>query len=325
MNAGDITEAAVGVIQRNDGMVLLGERPVGKPWSGYWEFPGGKIELGEAPAHALARELQEELGIVVVSFYPWLTRTYHYEAKYDAFGVQQSPAKTVRLHFFIVTDWQGTPKGLESQMLSWQSPEHLTVAPMLPANAPIVNALSLPPVYAISNLKEMGERLFFGQLFQALQQGLKMILVRENQLSSAELRSFAAKVCEIASSVQANVFVHSNIHLARQLKAAGVHLSSATLMQLQAKPEGLLCGASCHNEIELAHAQALQLDYVMLSPVSVTLSHPETQPLGWNKFKALIENCSVPVYALGGMVRDDLHIARLHGAHGIAAQRALWL
>jgi 8-oxo-dGTP diphosphatase len=132
-----ITEAAVGVIKAPDGSVLLGQRPAGKPWSGYWEFPGGKIEAGEAPAHALARELQEELGITPTQYYPWITRTYDYEAKYNSQGQLESPAKTVKLHFFIITEWAGEPAGLEQQALSWQNPERVSVGPMLPAKAPI--------------------------------------------------------------------------------------------------------------------------------------------------------------------------------------------
>lgn len=97
-----ITHAAVGVIQREDGWVLLAERPVGKPWAGYWEFPGGKVEEGETPQQALKRELQEELGIAVASLYPWLTRSFDYEAKYDATGQLDSPAKTVKLHFLLL-------------------------------------------------------------------------------------------------------------------------------------------------------------------------------------------------------------------------------
>ena len=115
-----ITHAAVGVIQHENGLVLLAQRPIGKPWAGYWEFPGGKIEANETPLHALTRELQEELGITVTLAYPWLTRTFDYEANHDSDGVLETPAKTVKLHFFIVTQWQGEPAGLECQALSWQ-------------------------------------------------------------------------------------------------------------------------------------------------------------------------------------------------------------
>jgi 8-oxo-dGTP diphosphatase len=320
----NITEAAVGVIQAPDGLVLLGQRPAGKPWSGYWEFPGGKIEAGESPAHALVRELQEELGITPTQYYPWLTRTYDYEAKYNSKGELESRAKTVKLHFFIITEWTGEPAGLEQQALSWQNPERVNVGPMLPANAPILSALCLPSVYAITNLHELGEEVFFDRLRVALSRGLKMIQIREKQLYSEQLMHFSRKVIAEATLHSAKVFINSNLALAQELGAAGVHFASAQLMTLQAKPQGLLCGASCHNQSELIQAAKLGLDYVMLSPVQPTMSHPEAHALGWECFAQLITDYSLPVFALGGMQLQDLHHARTKGAHGIALQRAVW-
>ena len=94
-------DVAVAVVQCADGSVLLAQRPHGKPWEGYWEFPGGKIETGEDAARALARELHEEIGIEVERAFPWLTREYTY------------PDRRVRLHFYRVTGWHGEPHGRE--------------------------------------------------------------------------------------------------------------------------------------------------------------------------------------------------------------------
>lgn len=320
----NITEAAVGVIQKKNGLVLLAERPIGKPWSGYWEFPGGKIEENETPEQALKRELQEELGIHVTVLYPWLTRSYDYEAKYDALGNLESSAKTVKLHFFIVTEWKGDPLGLENQTISWQNPEKVDVAPMLPANAPIFTALTLAPIYAITNLAELGESFFFERLKCALDNGLKMIQVREKQLSYQDLSLFARRIMEMATPYGVKVFVNTEVHIALSLAMSGVHLSSFDLMKLQVKPENMLCGASCHNSQELAHAESLGLDYVILSPVQATLSHVDATPLGWGGLSDLIAGYSLPVYALGGMQAKDLTTARLHGAHGIAMLRGAW-
>ena len=330
MNALNMTHAAVGIIQREDGSVLLGERPVGKPWAGYWEFPGGKVEMDETPLQALVRELQEELGITVKSHYPWLTRTFDYPAKFNTQGQLESPAKTVKLHFFIVTQWHGEPLGLESQTLSWQSPNNLTVSPMLPANAPIFSALSLPNIYALTNLNELGETLFFERLKIALDNGLRMIQVREKQLSQADLFAFSKQVIAISTPYSAKVFLNSTepaagVKQACKMGVAGVHFTSSALMQLQTKPLGMLCGASCHNLQELAHAAMLGLDYVMLSPVQATRTHPDAQALGWRKFRELIAVYALPVYALGGMEKSDLHQAKTNGGHGVAMLRSNWL
>ena len=66
-------EVAVAVILRADGSFLLASRPEGKPYPGYWEFPGGKVHSGEPLLHALKRELQEELDIIVEHAYRWIT------------------------------------------------------------------------------------------------------------------------------------------------------------------------------------------------------------------------------------------------------------
>lgn len=306
-------EAAVAVILREDGQVLLGQRPEGKPWAGWWEFPGGKIEAGETPFHALQRELHEELGIEAIDAYPWLTRTFAY------------PERTVKLRFFIVRKWLGEPHGRENQQLSWQRPASVSVAPLLPANAPIVDALRLPPVYAITNLGELGEQRFFATLEYALDQGARLIQVREKQLDRTALEKFARKMVALCQPCGARVILNGEVAMAREVGADGVHLNSARLMALDHKPEGMLCAASCHDAAELAQAAGLELDFVLLSPVMPTLSHPQTPPLGWLQFSRMIQEYPLPVYALGGLHPADMMTAWLHGAHGIAMQRAAWI
>lgn len=308
-----VVDAAVAVLVRPDGQVLLGQRPEGKPWAGWWEFPGGKIEEGESALHALQRELDEELGTQATEVYPWLMRSFDY------------PEKTVRLHFFMVRGWAEEPHGREGQQLSWQNPVALSVGPMLPANEPILAALMLPPKYGITNLAEAGGERFLAQLEGALKRGLKLIQIREKQLARDALYRFGEKVVKLAQPFGARVLLNGNVGLARELGAHGVHLTSSQLMALQAKPEGLLCAASCHNEPELQQAQKLNLDFVVLGPVLPTLTHPDVGTMGWERFAQLAQNASLPVYALGGLQPQDIRMAWQSGAHGIAMQRGAWM
>jgi 8-oxo-dGTP diphosphatase len=109
-----LLDVAVGVVIRADGSLLLGQRPDGKPYAGWWELPGGKLEPGETVLEALARELKEEVDIDVTASTPWVTHIHAYSHA------------TVRLFFCRVTAWTGEPRGLESQALQWVGSRHAT-------------------------------------------------------------------------------------------------------------------------------------------------------------------------------------------------------
>jgi 8-oxo-dGTP diphosphatase len=303
-------EVVAAVITRPDGSFLLGQRPAGKVYAGYWEFPGGKIERGEAPGAALKRELNEELGIEVRSAYPWLTRDYDYAHA------------AVRLRFFRVTEWSGAPHGRENQRFTWQMPGAITVDPLLPANGPILRALELPAEYAITNAGELGEREFLARLDRALARGLKLLQVREKSMSGATLLRFATEVTRRAHAGGARVLVNADAELAKKAGADGVHLAAAQLEQ--PRPVWGLIGASCHNAAELTRAQALGADFAVVGPVAPTPSHPDAAGLGWDKLTVLLRDSPLPVYALGGMKVADLDVARRCGAHGISMMRGAW-
>jgi 8-oxo-dGTP diphosphatase len=128
-----VTEVAAGILLDSEGRYLLGQRPEGKPYAGYWEVPGGKIESGESVFAALKRELQEELGIDIESGEELVVLEHDYPHAY------------VRLHVSIIRKWRGVPRGCEGQSLSWQSlgDSIPTVEPLLPAAWPILEKLSL--------------------------------------------------------------------------------------------------------------------------------------------------------------------------------------
>jgi 8-oxo-dGTP diphosphatase len=309
---GKVTDVAVAVLVRPNGEFLLAQRPAGKPYAGYWEFPGGKVEPGEAVSQALVREIKEELGVDVESAHPWITQVFTY------------PHATVRLHFFKVVQWRGDPHPHEGQEFSWQSVDQVAVAPLLPANGPVLKALGLPLICGITNATELGVESFQERLGLALERGLRLIQVREKQMQAAALESFARDVVVKAHAYGARVVINSDFALAGKLQADGVHLTSAQLMDLQARPDTGLCGASCHNEQELARAAAFGLDYVFVGPVLATKSHPDVEPLGWTRFAELIAGLPMPVYGIGGLEAGDLEAAQTCGAHGIAMLRAVW-
>jgi len=312
MTAQKIIEVAAAVMLRNDGSFLLAQRPDGKTYQGYWEFPGGKIEADETAYQALVRELHEELGITVTTAYPWLMRMYVY------------PHATVRLRFFRVLAWQGEVHGRENQRFSWQHWSDISVAPLLPANVSVMRALELPEIYAITNADESGCEAFMDKLEHALQNGLRLLQVREKNLSGNALEKFARQVVATAHRYAAKVLVSGDDGLARRVGADGVNYTSAQLLACQTRPTFEWCAASCHSVAELQRAGELGFDFALLSPVLSTQSHPGAPHLGWEKFSDMLSDTTLPVYALGGLTPVELSVAQQHGAHGIALLRQAW-
>jgi 8-oxo-dGTP diphosphatase len=305
-------DVAVSILIGADGRALLAQRPTGKVYGGWWEFPGGKIEPGETTAHALARELHEELGVEVERAYPWITRDFTY------------PHAHVRLHFFRVLAWRGEPHGREGQAFAWQDLRALTVGPVLPANGPVLKSLALPTEYAISNAAEVGEASFLAALEARLAAGLRLVQVREKALPRERLAALARRVVATAGGYGAIVLVNGDAALAREVGANGVHLTARQLADAAARPALEWVGASCHTAAELRRAEGLGADFAVLGPVAGTPTHPGVPTLSWDGFEASARGAAIPVFALGGLRRIDLERAWACGAHGVAMIRGAW-
>ena len=129
-----LVQVVAGILLDKNGRYLLSSRPEGKPYAGYWEFAGGKVEAGESDFRALQREFEEELGIRILAATPWLTKVHSYEHAH------------VRLHFLWVEadQWTGEIQSREGQKWAWQKAGDFTVEPMLPANSALLRSLSIP-------------------------------------------------------------------------------------------------------------------------------------------------------------------------------------
>ena len=304
-------EASVGIIFNESFQLLMAERPQSKTWSGWWEFPGGKIESGENPLEALKRELKEEIGISVIDAEKWIVRKYAYE-DYE-----------VILHFYKVTQWSGNIEAKEEQKISWVLPENNVVSPILPANDLIFKAISLPDIYAITNAYEYSGN-FLNKVEQQLNNGLGLIQIREKAISKNAFIELTKEIIQMAGNFDAKVMINSDINLAYKLNADGVHLNSSLLHRLSEIPKDLIVSASCHSARDIEKAMTMDVSFVVLSPVQKTQSHPNTTPIGWDSFSKITQNYSIPIYALGGMKQDDIENAFNAGAIGIASQRAIW-
>lgn len=315
-------DVAVGVILRPDGRLLLGQRPDDKPWPGWWELPGGKIEPGESVEQALVRELQEELGIRVTESAPWVTYVHEY------------PKTIVRLAFCKVTGWEGEPRGLENQALAWTYPHQpLEVGPVLPATEPPLRWLTFPDRYLVSSIgSAQGLEGWLARLDTALANGVRLVQFREPEWQArahrdeAERHSLEAAfqaVLERCGSAKAVCLVNAIHPESWWTRADGVHLRGAdVLLRRAVPPKPALVGASVHNEEERQAASDMKVDFMVMGHVSATPSHPDTEPMGWEGFAQLARGAGCPVYAIGGQSLETLREAKQHGAHGIAFMRA---
>lgn len=308
-----VVRVAAGVLRQPDGRILLAQRPAGKIAAGRWEFPGGKIETGETPREALARELQEEIGIEVTLARPLICLRHAYIER------------TVELDTWLISDWRGQPQGLEQQALAWAQPDAVDGYDILEADDPILNALRLPeclPVTgAFADTTQLLQRA--EQVFRA---GFKLLRLRAPALDDAQYTAAAQSLAECASKHHARILLDRPDHLLDHPACAGLHLRSPDLQRLSSRPvlQDRWLLASVHNANDIAQAQRLNVDALVLGPVLPTASHPQQPTLGWSAFSDLVAQAHVPVYAIGGQSKATVQQAQTAGGQGVAAISAWW-
>lgn len=296
---------AVGVIKDLHGKILISLRHSAAHQGGLWEFPGGKVEAGESGEQALARELHEELNISVQKLEPLIKIQHQYTDL------------NVLLEAWTITSFLGNPVACEGQVIKWISLDELQNYCFPKANKAIISAIKLPVEYAILNADK--ESFLIPELNSILNHGVKLIQARIKSLSADVVMRFFELAIPLCKAKGACLLVNSAVKNFAQTGTEGLHLTAKDLLTLNHRPPGYTwVSASCHHLFELQHAESIGVDFVVLAPVLATKTHATTQPLGWDKFKTLTHQVNIPVFALGGMTRQKLVIARLAGAQGIA-------
>lgn len=346
-------DVAAGLILTPDGQLLLAQRPGDKHWSGWWELPGGKIEPGESPAQALARELNEELGIDVTHSTPWVTYTHEY------------PKTIVRLAFQRVTGWNGEPSGVEGQSLTWINAYATpSVAPLLPATKPPLRWLQLPDRYLLTSIGTQEQLTpFLKRLATALDAGVKLVQFREPAWAARTGKQDQDQLYDAFQHVLALCRQHGAYCVVNSVhpedwsnEADGIHYRAADAAALKdtldsqssevtdtrdtsdtsvtasgdhSDDTGLpgalrvtrYVGMSAHTARDLNIARQINADFAVLGHVLDTPSHPGIPGMGWEQFSALNQEAGLPVFAIGGQSVDTIEAATTAGAHGIAGIR----
>ena len=292
-------DIAIGVIKDKQGQILISQRAKNVHQGGLWEFPGGKCEQHETIATALIRELKEELDIEVLKTEPLIIVNFDY------------PECSVCLHVYTILEFLGAAKGREGQLIKWVTIEYLSEYTFPEANKRILSAISLGSDYAIvDSLNAEQLAIDFDRL---IKKNISLVQVRMKNLPLIELDKVLQVVDE---SPELRVLFNSDMQINRLNQ--GLHLTSRSLMALTERPKNKLVAASCHNKIELDKAEQFGLDFVVLSPINKTASHPEVESLGWEVAADWIKKVNTPVYALGGMKLNDTEKATSLGFNGIS-------
>ena len=303
-------EVAVGVIKNQVGDVLISQRVSNAHQASLWEFPGGKLELGEAALQALKRELLEELNIKVVSAKLLIKVQHRYEDL------------SVCLFVYTIDTYLGEVRGMQKQVTKWVSISTLRDYSFPEANKKIIEVLNLPRFYPIVDESLGDDGTLLKQLDKLTNQGYKMIQLRAKSKNEKQLKSLALQAIEKCKKKGVRLFLNSRVDIAKTLKADGVHLSGRELDKLE-HPLGneILLAASCHTQFELKKASDLGALFTVLSPVCYSRSHIDIEPLGWESFSEMARQTTLPVFALGGVGPENLEQAIASGAFGVSGIR----
>ena len=186
----------------------------------------------------------------------------------------------------------------------------------------------LPPTYLVTPEPLAGKPLadFIAQLERALEAGIRLVQLRAKTLTALQYARLAEQALSCCRRHDARLLLNASVDVALALQVDGVHLTSTRLMACITRPlpSGLLVSTASHDARQVLHADQIGADLLTISPVLPTATHTTAEPLGWPRFRELVAQTTIPVYALGGMTAETLAEARKAGAYGIAAIRSLW-
>jgi len=308
-----VVHVAVGVIVNSNYQVLISKRASHVHQANLWEFPGGKIESGEAIVSALSRELEEELGIKTQCYDHLMTIDHNYDDK------------SVCLHVFMITDFSGDPVGKEGQLIKWHDISDLNTSEFPVANIAIINRLQLPDLIQITGDYSDPDDLL-KKTKSCITKGIKIIQFRAHEHDDSVYIVHAKAMLELCRKHNVRLILNRNPGLLKIVDADGIHLTRHEMKKYSHRPieKNKLLSVSCHNNEELSYASKLNVDYCFLSPVKAAVSHNAGVELGIDRFSGLSKKYNYPVYALGGMTEKDIPVIKKHAGKGVAVISANW-
>ncbi len=302
-------KAVVGVLRNKSGQLLIAKRQMHQFMPGFWELPGGKIEAGESTEQTVIRELNEELGIQVDALSLHQTMQYSYADR------------RVELHIYNIDRYQKTPQGIEGQEIAWSDVAHLSSFNLLPTMKAFIDSITLPSKYWITPSSNHQSEAWLAKFEQKLKSDISLIQLRSKVTLDD---SFIEELHNKCQQHKIKLLLNTPNKNFNQGSCDGWHLTTNEMLKLPKRPcaADKLLGASTHNLQEALAAQTLGADFVVISPVQATQTHPNTTPIGWEAAEEVVNKLNIPVYFLGGMGLEDLDKTLKIGAQGIAGVSA---
>jgi len=292
-----VIEVAAAAIPASGWTLLLAQRPPGKVYAGYWEFPGGKIEPGEPPSARSPRELHEELGHRRAGLLP-----------VDHARVRLSARPRAAQFFPGGSNGSATRSRAKTRRSPGRRSARPMAAPMLRRTRRCWHRSRWPHEYAITDAARVGIAAMLEALERRLEQGLKLVQVREPALDAAARELFTTQAIGLAHRYRCKGDGEgaSRRRGRRALHRGGAHAARAAA----ARRAG---GGLVHTRAELERAMALELDFAVLGPV---LEKSGAAALGWEGFAAIGRGSSIPVYAIAALRPPTC------SAHGVRVRTA---
>lgn len=320
-----LIHVAVGIIFDCDpaekGKILIAKRADHQHQGGLWEFPGGKVEEGESVQVALKRELEEELELqsCIENMRPLIKIPFHYSDKsvlLDVWSVYDGKMPSRNNETVL--------RGKENQPLAWVDQTSLAEYEFPAANKAILDALSLPSQIAISQDNKNPERIL-SQVATVLKNHTGIwVQLRAPSLDQMQYTQLAMQLYGLCHEAGSKLIWNCPLDWYQIAFADGLHLSISRTSELSDSkrpiPDGQWLSMACHNLAELEMAQTMA-DYVLVSPVHETQTHPQTTALTWSGFKNITDQARIPCYALGGLQKSELEYCIQMGGQGVAGIR----
>lgn len=302
-------KVVVGVLHNKNGQFLIAKRQNHQFMGEFWEFPGGKIEPGESAESAIKRELKEELNIDIkaLSYHRTIFHTY--------------PDRKIELNVYCINKYNNTPIGAEGQTIVWKKAHELKPYKLLPTMKTLITSIKLPNKYWITPSSNHQSKAWMKKFEEKLTKDIKLIQLRsKNKLDSG----FIAEIYHECQQHNLKLLLNTIDKTFKESFCDGWHLTTNEMFEYTHRPcsENKLLGVSTHNIDEAMTAQKMGADFIVISPIQPTATHPNTKALGWENAKKVTNKITIPVYFLGGMTLKDLDKTLKFGAQGIAGVSA---